>query len=310
MLILYRSLGRVTLCMTLVLFSVSASAYGEVVATPNSVTFHSTTQTHEIDLSQNGKPVPASDILGWQLLASKHDYHYFLDYQKRDGVLVLTPSKLVEVGSYDLVIRTRAGNATVKVYTPLTEMADIIEKTAMARGITQQEARDVLGLTTPRAQSIVKIDLPPVYYEGQTLNLTMPPSPDTEYVWKINGEIVQEGLGNNTLVYTFPSPGEYILTYTEKRAGSVVAETVAQTCVAPLPAVRTEVARGVSVTFEAPGEHTQCTWMVDGDTVGTMPVLKYTFTEPGEHLVECIASDGADDPEGTYIRTYRKVSVR
>jgi len=282
-----------------------------ITAEPDSLTFTSTTQTQGVKLYREGHPVAADDILGLRLLASGNDYRYMFRYEKRDGVLSLTPSDQIEVGSYDLMINTRSGTAYVKVYTPLSELPDIVQQTAQSQGISEQEARERLGLTSRRSSSAIRIELPPVYYEGQILELYVPSTPDTEYIWYINGQIIAQGNDQNTLNYTFPAPGEYVLAYREVRDGSVVTEAVARTRVVAIPAVQYETAPGLSVVFRGPERFSQYEWLVGGQHAGSDECLNYTFKEAGTQTVECIATGPLDGPANTaFLHIYYRVLVR
>ena len=64
-----------------------------------------------------------------------------------------------------------------------------------------------MGLSTPAARSEIQIDLPPVYYEGQTLTLSMPRKAGRSCAWFMNGDPVAAEPERNAIAYTFKDSG-------------------------------------------------------------------------------------------------------
>ncbi len=229
------------LCALMILCLSATQSYGAVTADPAKTTFTSPQQSATIKLTSNGTPIPAKDIRGWQFLASGHDYKHMLSVEKMDGAVKIAPSKTLEVGSYDLNIETAQGSVSVQVFAPLSDLPDYIEKMASLTGLSEKRIKEKMGLVTATGREEIQIDLPSVYYEGQTLELTIPtkPGPGHTCMWFMNGDVVAEGLEKNALTYTFKKPGEYVLTYieTEQKDGKMatVARTTAHTRVVPVP---------------------------------------------------------------------------
>lgn len=276
----------------------AALSHGAVTAEPAQVTFTSPQQSATIKLTKDGAPIPAKDIQGWQLLAGDHNYHYMLTYEKMDGALKIAPSKLLEVGSFDLKIETAEGPVLVQVFSPLTDRPE----------------DTTVGRTATTLREELKIDLPPVYYEGQTLDLAMPPMPNRICTWAMNGKTVKEGAGQNTLVYTFKEPGDYELTYveTENKDGKTITMTraTAHTKVVALPAVPWEITVNIEALFTAPSGYKQYIWRIDGQQLSTEPALKYTFKEPGGHTVECLASSPDNGPAESFEHVRYNTTVK
>ncbi|MBN2308985.1 MAG: hypothetical protein JXR94_08450 [Candidatus Hydrogenedentes bacterium] len=286
------------------------AAAGAVVAEPASVTFESPEQTIRVRLTAGGEPVAAGDIGACKLFAGPHDYDEMFSYAKEDGAVVLTPTKFVEVGSYRLVIDAAAGEAQVAVYTPLSDLPTLLEKRAAAEGVTMAELKKRLGFVVEGVRSVITIQLPAVYYEGQTLELVMPDvTPDRECIWAMNGEVMEEGLGKSAFSYTFPKPGEYALSYLEKRDGVTVAAASAYTTVAALPAVPYACAAGAEAAFQAPAGYGSYAWRIAGVRVGTGPVLKHEFPTPGTYAVECRAAMPEGGPADGFARFVYEVTV-
>lgn len=293
-------------CALMVLCMAPTPTYGAVTADPAKATFTSPQQSAIITLTTNGLPVPATDIRTWQFLVSGHDYKHMLIVEKMDGAIKIAPSQTLEVGSYDLNIETAQGAVIVQVFAPLSDLPDIVEKTAALTGLSEKKIKEKLGLTTAAGREEVTIDLPPVYYEGQTLNLTMPVEPGRTSAWFMNGDIVTEGPGQNSLSYTFKESGDYVLTYieTENVDGKtiVAVRAKAYTRVVPVPGVPHEHAVNTEITFAPPPGYQQHVWSIDGLEVSKQPVLKQTFQEPGVYSVECLAFSPNEGPEQGFLR--------
>jgi len=296
------------ICALMVLCLSATLSYGAVTADPAKATFTSPQQSATIKLTKDGAPIPAKDIRGWQFLASGHDYKHMLSVEKMDGALKIAPSKTLEVGSYDLNIETAEGSVIVQVFAPLSDLPDIVEKTAALTGLSEKEIKLKMGLSTITRREEIKIDLPPVYYEGQTLELALPAKPGAgrTCTWFMNGDLVAEGPEQNAVTYTFKAQGEYVLTYiaTEKENDKtvIVAFARANTRVVSVPAVSTEVAVGTEMEFAPPSGYQKHAWSIDGQMLSTEPALKHTFKDPGVHTVECLASAPNEGPQQGFLR--------
>lgn len=303
-------------CALIVLCLPATLSYGAVTADPARATFTSPQQSATIKLTKDGAPIPAKDIRGWQFLASGHDYKHMLSVEKMDGALTIAPSKTLEVGSYDLNIETAQGSVIVQVFAPLSDLPDIVEKTAALTGLSEKEIEKKMGLVTATGRDEVQIDLPPVYYEGQTLELTMPakPGPGHTCTWFMNGNSVAEGPERNALTYTFKEPGEYVLSYieTDKENGKVVtvARARAHTRVVPVPGVPIEITVNTETEFAPPAGYQTHVWRIDGKEVSTEPALKHAFQAPGTHTIECLASSPNEGPAQGFLRIRYNTTVK
>lgn len=286
----------------------SQNSYSEVTADPAEVTFVSPNQSFTIHLANSGTPIPAADIQGWKLLASEHDYQHMIVVEKLDGALIVTPSKAVELGSYDLRIDTAMGDVVVRVFMPLSDVPDIVEKMTALTGESEARVMKQLGLSSTTGRGEVSMTLPPVYYEGQTLEQTLAKAPEAGHTatWFINGEIVNSDISNSGIAYTFEKPGEYVLTYIEtvKEGGAVVvvARGSASTSVVVFPGIAAETTAGTAMTFSAPAGYQKHLWRVDGKEISTEDSLTHTFPTAGSSVVECLASDPVTGHSGGYLR--------
>lgn len=287
----------------------SAGAQAAVTADPERIRFDSQEDTATVQLRANGDPLPASAIRNTRLLASGHNYMHMLDCQAKDGKVLLKPTRELEAGSYDLVLDTRAGHVTIKIYAPLDKMRSVVDEAATATGISMEQARDKLGLTTTLPRVEVDIDLPPVYYEGQAVRLRMPQDANRTYEWGINGVVLKDGRGANTFTYVFPEPGSYVLSYVEKVDGKVAAAELAETTVVPVPAVAWEARAGQEFVLMGPAGYTAYVWTVDGKEVAKSREFAYTFAQPGHYTVECMATGPTEGPGDSYMRRVYETTV-
>jgi len=308
----FRTNGAV--CALMVFCLSAATCRGVVTADPAKATFTAPQQSVTIKLAQDGIPVPAKDIRGWRFIASDHDYRHMLAVEKMDGALRIAPSATMEVGSYDLNIETAQGAVSVQVFAPLSEVPSVIEKMASLTGLSEKKVKEKLGMMATFEHEDTQIDMPPVYYEGQTLELTMAAKPGHVSSWFINGDLVTEGPDRNVLAYTFREPGEYVINYIESISenGEIKSATraVARTRVVPVPEVPTEVAVNTEMEFAPSPGYQKHFWRIDGREVSIEPTLRHTFSETGQHAVECLASSPTAGSAQGFMRARYNVKVK
>ena len=288
---------------------------GAVVANPSVVIFTSPMQSATIALLNDGRALATSEILDSQLLASGHDYRHMLSLEKLDGAVRIMPSSTLEVGSYDLTIQTTLGAVNVRVFAPLSEVPDYVEKMSLLTGESEKQIEAKLGMATAVGREEIQLNLPPVYYEGQTLELTMPEpkAPGRTSLWFINGELASEESGSRSLSYTFSKPGEFVFTYmeTEQINGTttMVARARAITRVVEVPRLNSTVAVNTEISFHAPAGYRQFNWYLNGVAVSKEADYRYTFQSPGVHEVECAATEPTYGPAMGYLRNRYSVVV-
>lgn len=204
----------------------NAAAGAAVTAEPAAVTFNAADQSATVQLRNEGQPVAASAIQGYDLLVGDHTYEYMISLEKQDGSVVLKPTKMMEVGSYQLVIRTAHGPVNVTVYSPLAEISSVLDKQAQSLGIPVAELKARLGLAAPmRGGEKITFTLAPVYFVGDKLKITTPCPGDRTYEWLINGKVVATGTGAaaTALEHTFTEAGIHVVEYNEKMDDRVLA---------------------------------------------------------------------------------------
>lgn len=286
-----------------------AGAHAAVTAEPKAVLFNSMESSVTVKLLKDGAPMPAAEIRGWRLMASGHAYNHMLKLVKADGAITISPGQM-EVGSYDLVIDTSAGQVIVQVLAPLTDMADTLEKQAQVLGITVDELKQRMGLVKPLAHGReVRLELPETYYEGQTLELTMPLEADLVYVWKVNGEVVKQGPGENVFSYTFAKPGDYSVEYEERADNAVLAKASAKTAVKTLDPVQVKIKATQEQKFDGPDGYRAYAWALDGKLQSKEKNFKFRFMAPGAYKVECTATQPESGAAGGFLRQYYEVVV-
>jgi len=301
-------LAVAALCFALLLGAAPASV-AQLRADPEVLVFRRTDQQVTTKITHDGQPLPAGQMGEIKLWASGHDYQHMFRYRREDGALTLIPSETCEVGSYDLVMHTPAGNLNLKVYTPLDEMPGTLENLAASAGITVDQLRERMGLVTRIGTVEVRFKLPEVYYEGQVLELELDPIENAVHTWKINDEVVGQGPDARSLYYVFEKPGLVVVEYTATRGDRVVAEARDSTMVAKLPSIEWRVPKNVEFTLHATPGYGKYTWTINGRPAGTGSTLTHTFKEAGAVTIECLAEEPAAGPRGTFLRVTYAVTV-
>jgi hypothetical protein len=256
-----------------------------VEVSPKTIEFEKIETSETISVVHNGQAVPASAIKSVKLWAGGHDYDHMIDVKKADGQVTVKPSELLEIGSYDLVIDTGQGKATVTVMAPLDKLYTSLESRADRLGITVDELKSRLGMTRQLGQEVVRLNLPKVYYVGQTLSVPMEQVEGRTYAWAVNGTAIQVGVGDARMNYTFTEPGIYDFTYVEKEGDRVVAAGFGATTVVAEPPVHSEVEQNTAQKFVAPIGYSHYVWRIDGKDVAQGDTLTYEFKERGSHVV-------------------------
>ncbi len=285
------------------------AAAAALKADPDVLVFHHTSQSLTAAITRDGQPVPAAEMGGIKLWASGHDYAEMFRYDKSDGALTLTPTGFCEVGSYDLVMSTASGNLNLKVFTPLDEMPETLERLAASMSISLDELRRRMGLVTSLGEVRVDFTLPEVYYEGQALQLEFDVIEAASHTWKVNDEIVAQGPDAARLFYVFDKPGLVLVEYTASRAGRTITAAQDSTMVVQVPAISWKVPRGVEFILSATAGYGKYTWKVNGKLAGEGDRLTHQFTEAGPATIECLGEEPSRGPAGTFLRVIYDVTV-
>ncbi len=288
----------------LALWGVSAQA--GVKATPAVITLKSITAQATVRLSQDGRPLAASQVSRWEILASGHVYNRMFDCAKTEGGLTITPSAQAEIGSYDWVIHTPAGSVTVNLFAPLGEYGNPLEQLAAQMGVSVEAINERYNLTSRYGRARVSIELPPVYHVGQALEAAIEAAPGVVQTWAVNADIQGEG---PRFTHVFDEPGAYTILYTEEKGGTTLTSALASTSVAPLPAIPWRVRLHAETTFSAPEGYGRYTWRVDGKEAGKLRAFPCRFDKPGKCHVECTAKDPEKGLPGTFLRFVYEVDV-
>jgi len=301
---------RLRLVPALLLLCAAAAAQQTLITDPETVTFNTQDQVALVQVLRNGHPVNVTGVRGYQFLVDQNTYEHMIQVAAENGKLRIKPTNQLEVGSYLLVVNTNAGRVAIDVYAPLAEMPDSLEARAARAGVTPEQMKTLLGLSTENPRTAVSLGLPPVYYEGQTLVLSMPPQPGRHYTWGVNGNVVREGVGENELVYTFREPGEYVITYAERDSGNVTASAAGTTLVRPLPAVAVELAPNTDFIARAPDGFRRYGWISNGAAIGSGREIRYRLPGPGVYEIEALAEEPVAGPYDQFSRTRYRVVVK
>lgn len=272
-----------------------ATVAAQIQVTPEQVTFERLDQSQTLQVSRDGSPVPAVEIVQLQLLVDRSDYSHMFRFEKANGQVILTPSQTCEVGSYLLRIATRRGDGWVRVYTPLRDHPSTLESLAQRLGIPVEELKQRAGMAQVITRQRVSLDLPPVYYVGSVISVDMQPAPGNTWTWLVNGTTVAE---NRPLRYVITDPGPLLLMYTEKQGDLVIAQVSELTEAAAEPEIHTTVRAGTDLILHAPEGFSVCRWTQDGRVVSADQTYTFRMDAPGTSRVEVVASRPlSGDPE-------------
>jgi hypothetical protein len=303
------ALGLALIVGALAAWTCPAHAAGALASDPAYVTITKPDQSFTVKLTLDGKPLPAAAIKGAKYMASEHDYARMFSLAKKDGEVTVTPTKLLEVGSYTLVLTTTHGPVNVEILAPLTDLPDTIEKQAAAMGISVDELKTKMGLTHKMAREQLALTLPPSYVEGQTLVVTVDANPKRVFTWSVNDKVVKQGAGENTLTYVFEKPGKYTVAISEKEGDTVVATTTAATEVTAAKPIPWDVTVATTAEVTGPKGYKQYTWSLNGKKVSDGPSFKHTFSTAGKYTVECHAEDPEDKKLSQSVNVRYDVTV-
>ena len=286
--------------------------HAAVTADPATITFTAPNQSATVKILSDGVPLSAKEMTAWRLMASDHDYKHMLTLEKLDGAVKIAPSPTVESGSYDLQLDTAKGTAHIQVLTPLKDVKDAVAQAEAKTGLTEAQIREEVKLHPVAESQGIQLTLPPTYYEGQTLEMTLPAQPGHSYSWSVNGDLVAED--TNAISYTFKEPGAYTLGSldTVKQDGKTVTvgSATASTNVISMPEQPVETTVRRETIFAAPSGYKTFAWKVDGQDAAGGATLKQRFPNAGEHLVECLATAPETGPEKGFQRARYLVTVK
>jgi len=300
-----------SICLAAAVLTVSAAVAQQTLTTsPEAVTFTTQEQVASVQVLKSGRPVEIDRVRGYQFLVGKNTYGHMITVKAENENIRIKPTEQLEVGTYTLAVNTNAGRVLIDVRAPLSGMSDSLQARAERAGVAPETMKQMLGLASANPREAVAFTLPQRYYEGQTLVLTMKEHPDRYYTWAVNGEVVEEGLGKNELVYTFKEPGDYLISYTERENGNIIAAAAGDTIVEPIPAVAIEMPAYSEFVARAPDGYRRYAWRSNGATIGNGREVRYRLNEPGIYEVEVLSEDPMTGRPGQFSRTRYRIVAR
>ena len=291
-------------------FGVTAGAMA-LTATPGQIVFNSLDETKTVNLTQNGQPIAKGDINGWTLEVSSHDYDYMLDVEKKDGALSITPTDMLEIGKYSLVVNTDYGKANIVVQSPLSDLPDSLENRAADMGITAEELQHRLGesqLLYKDAET--RVVSPGVTYVGQAYPMPPAEDPGVQRRYYIDGQIIEFPSEANTYDYWFEEPGLYDVGYQDLKENKVITAEHGLVTVTEQPPLRYLGSAGSRVDLAGPEGYKDYTWHIDGKTVEAGEHLVHVFSEPGTYDVRVDATGPYDAAHGPTHTMHYVVHVK
>lgn len=270
-----------------------------VEANPGQIEIKTADQAVTIGVTHNGAPVSASDITSVKLYVDQHDYDHMITVEKADGAVTIRPTEALELGHYDLAIKTAQGEVRVPV-TALQTIADEgLEARAKRQGVTVEEIKKQLGISQSVGQDRINIGFSEICNVGTTVTCDMNVPEGRTAEWMVNGEKVDAPGGK--LTYFFEEPGIYDFAYVEKAGGRALAIGLATVNASAQPGQPVEVKVGVEQTLLGPEGYGRYAWKLDGAEAGNASSWKGSFESPGTHVVTV----RADAPVGETAQPVR-----
>ncbi len=281
----------------------------DLQASPNEITFHDLDQEVSVKITYKNQPLKQGDIKSWSFLAGDNIYNHMITLKVMDGNIVIKPA-LLEAGTYDLFIETTYGKCLISVYAPLDKLPDTLENRAKREGISVQKLKRRLGLVSPVQRVNINIEIPNLYYEGQTLELNLGKNPKHVYVWRVNGQIIKQGKGKSAFTYTFPEPGDYTIEVEEKDGDILLGKASATTKVISYEPLRYTVRIKQPLKLTAAEGYSSYTWKVDGIIQSEKTnTITLKFNAEKKYLVECIAKGPQQGHPQSFFRSIYEVTV-
>jgi len=268
-------------------------------ARPSRVEIKAVEDTVSIALTHGGQPVPASGVSSVKFYVENHAYDHMITVSKADGQITIRPTEALELGVYDLRIKTSAGEAVVEVISLQGIAVAGLEARARRQGVTVEEIKAQLGISQTLGRETIDLHLPQSFFVGQTVTVPMTPGPGRTGEWRVNGELVaSEGA---TLSHVLEHAGAYDLAYVEREGGDAVAFGLGTLVVAYEPPVDVALAAGTKTTLHGPAGYTKYEWTTNGVASGTAASWGGAFESPGIYRVRVRAS-GPEDPGSQAFR--------
>ena len=273
-----------------------------VEAVPSAIEIKTADQVVTIGVTHDGAPVPAASITSVKLYVDNHDYDHMITVEKKDGAVTIRPTEALELGHYDLAIKTGQGEVRVPV-TALQSVADEgLEARAKRQGVTVEEIKAQLGISQSFGQDRIDLNLSETYYVGQSLTMKMEVPAGRIASWMVNGAAVDAPGGS--LNYPFEQTGIYDIAYVEKQKERTMAIALGTVTVVAEPSIPVTVKAGVIQTLLGPEGYGRYTWKLDGADAGKESSWKGSFESPGAHSVTV----RAEAPSAESAQSFRELT--
>lgn len=299
----YRCFAALTACL------VAGAAYGQVTATPNSVTFSSLSDTATIRIADGGTPLPASSVYGARVMVDDSNYSHQFRLtvgQTGEALVTIAPDPVYcEKGSFVLEIPTTRGIARVEVLTPLDELATSVENRASAMGIAPGELERMLTLPKEPLPAYYRVTLPDSVPLGHTFTLPGPADAGTARTWSVNGMLVP-GQTDMSLKVVMTQPGPTVIAFQDAKDGKITAAWRGTLYVKSEDAVNATANVRQPVILNGPEGYNQYTWVRDGAVVSTSRQVTAKYDLPGTYELQMTASG----PESDAMLSFRSLTYR
>ena len=308
---------RISPMLAIFLFAAFAAYAAEqppVLADPDQVHFSKYTDSATIHITKDGKPLPVKAIKSVRAVVGTSDYSSQFTITKSDkdpATITLAPKEgAAQSGTFTLIVSTKYGDALVAIDMPLDQIPGTLEDQAKQQGITVDELKAKMGLSHEGKHETVTVRLPQWQYVGSTFSLRIPPSPGCSYVWKVDGNVVEEGKDKNEFKQVLDKAGDRRIELDVREGDAVVAQWSGVLRVVDYPDMRWQVRKGQPFTLRAPTGFKTHAWSIDGHGAGNGDTIKHTFKDAGEHVITCTSHDPIIGQPGEFRTQTWKTAVK
>jgi len=274
---------------------------------PSSVVFP-TTDSQALVLVFLGD-APLSDVAahivgpyGWMFALAK-------DSNTPGAIRVRTRPDQVEAGSYTLRVTCGIQMAEAALLVTLEEMPSVLEQEAARLDGGMEEARLLYGLATRLLPEDLSIQLPGPYYEGAILEIPLSRHDDRSYRWRVDDEVVLEGLGESVVRIPLVKPGLCRIGVAIEEGSQVAAQWEGSVQVLAEPVQPLRVPAGAPFALAGPSDYESYEWHVDDELAGTCRVFRHVIGRSGQHRIECRAAGPHSDPHRVLRRIVWEAAI-
>ncbi len=273
---------------------------------PQAATLSSYASKATFTVLLNNRPVPTSEVSRVFIGIEDKNYGRMVHVAKpkdQPGVVELRPNpEHAEVGSYDLRISVSGKEAVATIFMPLDDLPGMLENQAARLGKSVQQLRKERSLVTYSPHEQLSVELPDTVPEGTLFTIELGQDEKRRYIWRVNGEVVQDGMGKGVLRIAVTEPDLYTISAVEKEDGVQRAQWEGSFRGVAMAPIEWTVPARAPLSLAGPEDYGHYEWRIDGKLTGRERLFEHTFEAPGDYAIECKAISPVNDPNRAFYR--------